>query len=57
MVFYRHFIKEKLEAGIISFPFVKFEDQLADALTKAVARSVVLDSLVKLGMCDICAPT
>ncbi|KAL5546306.1 hypothetical protein UlMin_005993, partial [Ulmus minor] len=33
----RHFIKEKLEAGIIVFPFVKSENQLADILTKAVA--------------------
>ncbi|KAL5548024.1 hypothetical protein UlMin_003255 [Ulmus minor] len=33
----RHFIKEKLEAGIIIFPFVKSENQLADILTKAVA--------------------
>lgn len=53
----RHFIKEKLEAGIIIFPFVEFEDQLADVLTKAVASKVFIDSLVKLGMCDIHAPT
>lgn len=53
----RHFIKEKLEAGIISFPFVKSEDQLADVLTKAVASTVLFDSLIKLGMCDIYAPT
>nr|GEY25728.1 putative ribonuclease H-like domain-containing protein [Tanacetum cinerariifolium] len=30
----RHFIKEKLEAGIIELPFVKSLDQLADILTK-----------------------
>lgn len=53
----RHFIKEKLEAGIIIFPFVESEDQLADVLTKAVASKVFIDSLVKLGMCDIHAPT
>ncbi|KAL5583224.1 hypothetical protein UlMin_015666 [Ulmus minor] len=41
----RHFIKEKLEAGIIVFPFVKSEDQLADVLTKAVANNVFEDSL------------
>ena len=40
----RHFIKEKLEARIIIFSFVKFVDQLADALTKAVASKVFLDS-------------
>ncbi|XP_042009144.1 probable carotenoid cleavage dioxygenase 4, chloroplastic [Salvia splendens] len=32
----RHSIKENLEAGVIEFPFVKSEDQLADILTKAV---------------------
>nr|GEV11240.1 putative reverse transcriptase, RNA-dependent DNA polymerase [Tanacetum cinerariifolium] len=32
----RHFIKEKLEAEIIKLPFVKYEDQLADILTKVV---------------------
>nr|CAD1835380.1 unnamed protein product [Ananas comosus var. bracteatus] len=53
----RHFIKEKLEAGIITFPFVRSEHQLADVLTKAVAGSVLDDSIVKLGMCDIHAPT
>ena len=30
----RHFIKEKLDAKIISFPFVHSEEQLADILTK-----------------------
>nr|GEW32146.1 hypothetical protein [Tanacetum cinerariifolium] len=29
----RHFIKERLEAGIIKLPFVKSSDQLADILT------------------------
>ena len=53
----RHFIKEKLEAGIIDFPFVRSEHQLADVLTKAVAGNVFHDSLIKLGMCDIHAPT
>lgn len=32
----RHFIKEKLEGGIIELSFVRSEDQLADILTKAV---------------------
>jgi len=30
----RHFIKENPEVGIISFPFVRSELQLADVLTK-----------------------
>ena len=53
----RHFIKEKFEARIVVFHFVKSEDQLADVLTKAVANNVFEDSLSKLGMCDIHAPT
>jgi len=53
----RHFIKEKIEAGIIAFPFVKSEQQLADMLTKAVTSRTLSDSLDKLGMCDIHAPT
>ena len=52
----RHFIKEKLEVGIIHFPFVKSEFQLADVLTKAVSNKVFTGSLDKLNMCDIHAP-
>nr|GFB62876.1 putative ribonuclease H-like domain-containing protein [Tanacetum cinerariifolium] len=36
----RHFIKEKLEAGIIKLPFVKSSDQLVDILTKAVGTNI-----------------
>ncbi|CAL9017436.1 unnamed protein product [Prunus brigantina] len=53
----RHFVKEKLDAEIISFPFISSEYQLADVLTKAVSTTVFLNSLDKLGMCDIFAPT
>jgi hypothetical protein len=52
----RHFIKEKLEAGIIQFPFVKSEFQLADVLTKAVSNKVFTSCLHKLSMNDIHAP-
>nr|GEZ09249.1 probable 2-oxoglutarate-dependent dioxygenase AOP1 [Tanacetum cinerariifolium] len=44
----RHFIKEKLEAGIIELPFVKFSDQLADILTKAVGTNMFHKCLSKL---------
>ena len=53
----RHSIKEKLEANIVQFPFVKSEDQLADILTKAVSSKVFYNSLNKLGIGDIYAPT
>ena len=49
----RHFIKEKLEVGIIIFPFVKSEDQLTDVLTKAVSSSVFGHSSDKLKACVI----
>lgn len=53
----RHFIKEKLEAGVICIPFVKFEDQTADILTKGLFKPT-FDFLVnKLGMFNIYAPT
>jgi hypothetical protein len=53
----RHFIKEKLEAKIVQFPFVKLENQLVDILTKAVSSKVFHNSLDKLGIEDIYAPT
>jgi len=53
----KHFIKEKLEAGIISFPLVRSELQLVDVPTKGVSSRVFNESLFKLGMCDIHAPT
>ncbi|KAI5330173.1 hypothetical protein L3X38_029571 [Prunus dulcis] len=53
----KHFIKEKIEKKIIRLPFVKSEDQLADILTKAVCGRVFHDSLTKLGIGDIYAPT
>ncbi|KAI5327876.1 hypothetical protein L3X38_027272 [Prunus dulcis] len=53
----RHFIKEKLEKKIVSIPFVESEGQLADVLTHAVCSRKFGNSLDKLGMCDIYAPT
>nr|XP_028948916.1 uncharacterized protein LOC114821153 [Malus domestica] len=52
-----HFIKEKLEKKIVSIPFVNSEEQLVDILTHAVCSRLFGESLVKLGMCDIYAPT
>ncbi|KAD0631047.1 hypothetical protein E3N88_43956 [Mikania micrantha] len=48
----RHFIKEKLEAGIIELPFVRSEDQLADILTKAVNGRIFNKCLDKLCIGD-----
>ena len=52
-----HFIKQNLEDKIIQFPFAKSKDQLANILTKAVSKKNFYDSLAKLGVKDIYAPT
>ncbi|KAK1431416.1 hypothetical protein QVD17_07875 [Tagetes erecta] len=48
----RHFIKEKLESGIIELPFVRSEDQLADILTKSVNGRIFNHCLNKLSVGD-----
>ncbi|CAL8167743.1 unnamed protein product [Prunus armeniaca] len=53
----QHFIKEKLEHKLISIPFVPSSEQLADMLTHAVSKRRFEDSLDKLGITDIYAPT
>ena len=53
----RHFIKEKLDAGIICLPFVTSNQQTADVLTKSLARPNFERLIGKLGMTDIYAPT
>jgi transposase InsO family protein len=52
----RHFIKEKLDSHIISLPFVRSVEQVADILTKAVANKQFEESLKKIGMTDIYVP-
>lgn len=46
----KHFIKKKLDEGILEVPFVRSEDQLADILTKAVAGKVFESTLCKLNI-------
>ncbi|CAL8088305.1 unnamed protein product [Prunus armeniaca] len=53
----RHFIKEKLEHKLISIPFVPSSEQLADMLTHTVSKHRFEDSLDKLGITNIYAPT
>jgi hypothetical protein len=53
----RHLIKQKLDEKTMIFSFIKFEDQLADILTKTVSSKVFHCSLNKLGIRDIFAPT
>ncbi|KAF5819693.1 putative RNA-directed DNA polymerase [Helianthus annuus] len=48
----RHFIKEKLEEGIIEIPYIASKDQLADILTKEVNGNAFSSCLSKLSVCD-----
>lgn len=52
----QHFIKEKLDAGIVVFPFVRSEDQLANILTKAVTGRAFECVLNKLNVSDPTIP-
>ncbi|KAM1986928.1 hypothetical protein ACFX15_034261 [Malus domestica] len=49
--------REKLIDKLVEIPYVRSEDQLADVLTHAVSARVFQDSLDKLGLGDIYAPT
>ena len=53
----RHFIKEKLESGVICTPFVSSSEQTTDIFTKGLFRPVFENLVSKLGMLDIYAPT
>ena len=53
----RHFMKEKLDVGIICMPFVPSNQQTADILTKSLARPIFECLTSKLGMIDIYAST
>ena len=52
----QHFIKEKLSSGIICIPFVKYGDQVANVLTKAIGSQPFYVFLDKLGIRDIFVP-
>ena len=49
----RHFIKEKLEKGVVCMSYVPSEHQLANILTKRLNNSMFHDFVFKLGMKDI----
>ncbi|WKA11498.1 hypothetical protein VitviT2T_028992 [Vitis vinifera] len=49
----RHFIKEKLEEGVVYMSYVPSEHQLADIITKGLNNSMFHDLVLKLGMEDI----
>ena len=49
----RHFIKEKLEEGVVRMSYVPSEHQLANIITKGLNSSMFHDLVLKLGMEDI----
>ena len=49
----RHFIKEKLDNGLICTPYVPTRHQLADVLTKGLCSNVFHKNISKLGMEDL----
>ena len=53
----RHFIKEKLEEGVVCMPYVPSEHQLANILTKGLNSLMFHDLVFKLGMEDIYSST
>lgn len=52
----RHFIKEKLDNGLICTPYVPNSSQLADVLTKGLNNPAFKTIITKLGMDNIYSP-
>ena len=52
----RHFIKEKLDSGLICTPYVPTQGQLADILTKGLGSTAFEGIIFKLGMANIYSP-
>ena len=49
----RHFIREKLESGLMCTPYILTKNQLADVLTKGLAGLVLHAIVDKLGIDNI----
>ena len=52
----RHFIKEKIEAGLITVNYIPTAHQTADILTKALYKPVFEKLVDKLGMFNVYIP-
>ena len=53
----RHFIKEKIESGIICISHVSTKQQVTSVLTKGLPRQSFEDMIDKLRMINIYSPT
>ena len=51
-----HFIREKVQSGVISPSFVSSREQASDMFTKSVGPGLLQSSLHKLGLVDVFAP-
>ena len=52
----RHFIKEKLERGVICMPYIPTGEQVTDILTKGLQKGQFDSLTCKLGMQNIFEP-
>ena len=53
----KHFIKEKLDDGLIYTPYVFIGDQLADVLIKGLASAQFQEIIIELVIDNIYSPT
>ena len=52
----KHFIKERIENGVICMTYVPTTQQIGDILTKGLSKQSFEDLVDKLGMMDIYSP-
>jgi hypothetical protein len=53
----RHFIKEKLDRGVVCMPYVTSANQIADVLTKGLPEKMFSIFCSKMGLFDVFAPS
>ena len=53
----RHFIKEKLDSGIVCLPYVTSASQVADVLTKGLPERLFSTFCSKMGLYDVFSPS
>lgn len=53
----RHFIKEKLDRGVVCIPYVTSASQIADVLTKGLPEKPFSVFCTNMGLFDVFAPS